>query len=78
MKIIDTAYLMNIYGCKEAFLKNSKQWANKFSMIQKATEGDFRITVLMEIIRNKNILLSGEESKAFWSEKVKNFILMLE
>jgi len=32
----------------------------------------------MHIIRNKNILLSGEESKSLWSEKVKLFILMLE
>jgi hypothetical protein len=31
-----------------------------------ATEGDFRITVLMQTIRNKNILLGGEESRDFW------------
>ena len=78
MKIIDTAFLMNIYGCQESFQKNSKQWANKFGLIEKATEGEFRITVLMQIIRNKNILLSGEESRTFWSEKVKLYILMIE
>lgn len=75
---METVYLMNIQGCCAPFKERSRLWSKKLGLIYEASSGDLQLTILIDIIKNKNLLQTGEASRAFWMDKIGLFLEILE
>jgi hypothetical protein len=77
-KVMEIVYLMNVQGCQESFRKYSDRWSRIFKEFIGASSGDSKIILMVQAIRNKNLLQSGKASFEYWTEQVKIFLVELE
>lgn len=77
-KLTEIVFLLNIQGCQELFRRHSLSWKNKFRMFLESSSGDSHTTLLMEVLKNKNLLQSRQESFEFWSQQANAFLVLLE
>ena len=61
---------MNIQGCLEPFKKNAVNWSKKFTSFKEAANGDSKLIMILDIVKNKNVLQTKEQSFEFWKAQV--------
>ena len=55
-KVIEVVYFINIKGCLSPFKKNAGEWGQKFRSFHEGATGEAKLILLLEIIKNKNVL----------------------